>query len=62
MYIDRTRVFDNDWMMAQQWVTVELQRDDDHQDTSFDFTLHQENLVVISLSRVRLLSHAMLPD
>ncbi|KAL8644964.1 MAG: hypothetical protein Q9226_007506 [Calogaya cf. arnoldii] len=38
-------------MVAQQWVTVEVQRDDDIQQTSFDFTLHQQSLVVISLSQ-----------
>lgn len=53
MYIDRTRIFDNDWTIAQQWVTVEVQRDDDYQDTSFVITLHQDSFVVISLSQVR---------
>ncbi len=52
-YIDPTRIFDDDWTIAQGWVTVEVQRDDDHQDTSFDFTLHQKSLVVASLSQVR---------
>ncbi|KAL8896523.1 MAG: hypothetical protein Q9192_003043 [Flavoplaca navasiana] len=52
MYIDRTRIFDSDWTVAQQWVTVEVLRDDDYQDTSFTFTLHQETLVVLSLSQL----------
>lgn len=52
MYIDRTRIFDSDWTVAQQWVTVEVQQDDDYQDTSFLFTLHQKSEIVISLSQV----------
>lgn len=57
-YIDRTRIFDDDWTIAQGWVTVEVQRDDDHQDTSFVFTLHQKSVVVASLSQVRHASDA----
>ena len=52
MYIDRTRIFDSDWTVAQQWVTVEVQQDDDYQDTSFIFTLHRKGEIVISLSQV----------
>ncbi|KAL8750607.1 MAG: hypothetical protein Q9184_006369 [Pyrenodesmia sp. 2 TL-2023] len=47
-YTDRTRIFDDDWTIAQGWVTVEVQREDDHQDTSFVFTLHQKSLVLDS--------------
>ena len=51
-YIDKTRIFDETWTVAQQWTTVEVQQDDDHQDTSFLFTLHEKSLVVVSLSQV----------
>ncbi|KAL8826327.1 MAG: hypothetical protein Q9170_007446 [Blastenia crenularia] len=52
IYIDRTRIFGDDWTVAQRWVTVEVERDDDHQDTSFVFTLYQSSLVVLSLSQL----------
>ncbi|KAL8995630.1 MAG: hypothetical protein Q9169_004673 [Polycauliona sp. 2 TL-2023] len=52
IYIDRTRLFDRDWTVAQQWVTVEVQRDNDYQETSFDFTLQEKSLVVFCLSQL----------
>ena len=52
MYIDRTRVFETDWSVAQQWTTVEVQHDDDYQDTTLNFTLDRNSMVVISLSQV----------
>ena len=53
MYIDRTRIFDEEWAMAQQWTTVEAHQDDDYQDTSFLFILQRKSMVVLSLSQVR---------
>ncbi|KAL8845781.1 MAG: hypothetical protein Q9221_009079 [Calogaya cf. arnoldii] len=51
-YIYRTRKFDSSWTIAQQWVTVEVQRDDDYQDTSFNFTLQKEGTVVVCLGQL----------
>lgn len=52
---DRTRLFDADWNITQQWTTVNVPWSADYLDTKFSITLTKKSPVVIVLSQVRLI-------
>ena len=49
---DRTRFFDADWKVTQQWTSLKVPWTADYQDTKFSFTLEKKAPVVIVLSQV----------
>jgi hypothetical protein len=52
---DRTRLFDEDWKVTQQWTSLTVPWTVDYQDTKFSFTLEKKAPVVIVLSQVIIL-------
>lgn len=49
---DRTRLFDADWKVTQQWTSLTVPWTVDYQDTKFSFTLEKKAPVVIVLSQL----------
>jgi hypothetical protein len=51
---DRTRLFDDDWKVTQQWTTLTVPWTADYHKTKFSFTLEKKASVVLVLSQVRI--------
>ena len=49
---DRTRLFDSDWQVTQQWTTVNVPWTADYNDTKFNVTVSKPGPVVIVLSKL----------
>ncbi|KAG0652956.1 hypothetical protein D0Z07_0085 [Hyphodiscus hymeniophilus] len=49
---DRTRLFDEEWKVTQQWTSLTVPWTVDYQDTKFNFTLKKKAPVVIVLSQL----------
>ena len=49
---DRTRLFDEDWKVTQQWTSLTVPWSVDYHDTKFSFTLEKRAPVVIVLSQL----------
>ena len=49
---DRTRLFDSDWQITQQWTTVDVPWSADYNKTKFRVTLTERSPVVIALSQL----------
>lgn len=49
---DRTRLFDSDWQITQQWTTVDVPWSADYNKTKFSVTLTKRSPVVIVLSQL----------
>lgn len=49
---DRTRLFDEDWKVTQQWTSLTVPWTVDYHDTKFSFTLEKRAPVVIVLSQL----------
>lgn len=49
---DRTRLFDEEWKVTQQWTSLTVPWTVDYQDTKFAFTLDKKAQVVIVLSQL----------
>lgn len=49
---DRTRLFDSEWSVTQQWTTIDVPWSADYNDTKFSVTLSKPSPVVIVLSKL----------
>lgn len=49
---DRTRLFGPDWLITQQWTTIDVPWTADYNDTKFSITLKKRSPVVITLSQL----------
>ncbi|KAL9131646.1 MAG: hypothetical protein Q9217_000457 [Psora testacea] len=49
---ERTRLFDKDWMITQQWTTVNVPWSADYNDTKFSITITKKGPLVIVLSQL----------
>jgi hypothetical protein len=50
---DRTRLFDDDWKVTQQWTTLTVPWTTDYHTTKFSFTIEKQASIVLVLSQVR---------
>jgi hypothetical protein len=50
-YINRVRLFDNSWTVAQQWTCVSVPWQPGYLDTKFQFTIEEKGPVVIVLAQ-----------
>lgn len=49
---DRTRLFDSEWSVTQQWTTIDIPWSADYNDTKFSLTISKPSPVVIVLSKL----------
>ena len=54
---DRTRLFNNDWKVTQQWTTLTVPWTADYHTTKFSFSIEKKTSVVLVLSQVS--SHSL---
>lgn len=49
---DRTRLFDDEWKVTQQWTTLTVPWTADYHKTKFSFKIEKKSQVVLVLSQV----------
>ena len=52
LVIHRTRLFDKNWDISQQWTSIDVSWSADYNDTKFSLTLQKKSAVVIVLSQL----------